>query len=88
MTPKQKIKIYKIRLWISKNKFKAVSIIGTCAFLVFGIAVMGIGYALSGVDILKWFTSQWAYILYACFVVWVLVVALIMIYKKGTDGKY
>lgn len=59
-----------------KNK---VLIITSIVFVVFALVFLILGFALSGVDILAWFTSKWAYMFYAVGAVYLIIVITIVV---------
>lgn len=46
-----------------KKRNKVLVILGVI-FMIIGVAILLIGYWLSGADVLAWFTSKWAGLVY------------------------
>ena len=63
----------------TRNK---ILIITSAIFAVAAITFLILGFALSGADILGWFTSKWAYWFYTFAGIYVLVIVFVLVSDK------
>ena len=63
----------------TRNK---ILIITSIIFVIGALIILICGFALSGVDIIGWFATKWAYWLYTFAAVYVLVVVFVLVLDK------
>ena len=61
------------------KKRNKMLIITAVLFVITGIAFLITGYALSGHDIIAWFSSKWAMMFYLAFALYAIIVGTILI---------
>lgn len=64
-----------------KKRNKIILVI-SAVFVVIAIALLIIGFAISGADIIGWFSSQWAMWFYVIIGTYLLILAMIFIGEK------
>lgn len=76
----------KFKKWLSAHG--GFVMLGSVIFILFGLVCMIVGFYLSGADILGWFTSRWAFLLYAAIIVWLFGAGALWYWGKlGNNGR-
>lgn len=63
---------------MNRKKRNRILLITAIVFVVFAIAFLILGFALSGADVLAWFGSKWAMIIYTVYGVYILIILFIL----------
>lgn len=64
-----------------KHRNKVLIILGAIFFAA-ALTFLILGFALSGADILGWFTSKWAYWFYTFIGIYILVIVFVLVSDK------
>lgn len=72
-----KIEFLKSRFKRWSSQHGGLMLLGSAVVIAFGMLCVVLGFYLAGADILAWFTSRWAFLLYAAIVLWLFIVAAI-----------
>ena len=75
MSEKTEFLKIKFKRWVGQHG--GLMFLGSAIVIVFGILCVVIGFYLAGADILAWFSSRWAFLVYAAVVAWLFLVAAI-----------
>ena len=72
-----------IRQWFSRHG--GFVMFGSVAFILFGLTCIIVGFYLAGTDILAWFTSRWAFLVYAAIIIWIFAAGFLWYWGKMND---
>jgi drug/metabolite transporter (DMT)-like permease len=86
MSAKSRLAKRNFKKWLAKHG--GWVLIGSVGFCIIGLACIALGFWIAGSNLLAWFSSRWAFMVYAAVIIWAFVASYLWYWGKMGDDSH